>query len=176
MNVWEILLLIIFNLILLSALLSSISMAPFVPARTKDLGRIIKIAGLQKGEVFYDIGCGNGKVVLAAGAAGVRAIGIELSFLNYLSCVIRKLFKKSAGVSFRFGNLYKYDLDGADVVYLFGTPSGIDSRLKNKLIKELKPRARVVSYVFEIKGWRPTAIDKPDKNRVAIYLYTIGNI
>jgi len=173
MNVWQIFFLLILNLILLSMLLSSISMAPFVPAKNRDLGRIIKMAGLKQGEVFYDLGCGNGKVVFAAGAAGARAIGVELSFPNYLICIIRKLFKRSPGVSFKFGNLYKYGLAGADIVYLFGTPSGIDSKLKNKLKKELKPGARVVSYVFEIKGRQATTIDKPDKNRVAIYLYVV---
>lgn len=171
MDYWSLLILIIFNLILLSMLLSSISMAPFVPTRTRDLGRIIKIARLKQDEVFYDLGCGNGKVVFAAGAAGARAIGVELSFPNYLICEIRKLFKRPLGVFFKFGDLHKYDLSGADVVYLFGTPSGIDSKLKNKLLKELKPGARVISYVFEIKGWQAAETDKLDDGEVAIYLY-----
>lgn len=171
MDYWSLLILIIFDLILLSILLSSISMAPFVPTKTRDLGRIIKIARLKQGEVFYDIGCGNGKIVFAAGAAGAKAVGIELAFPNYLTCIIRQLFKRVSGVSFRFGDLYKYDLSGADIVYLFGTPSGIDSKLKNKLKKELKPGARVISYVFEIKGWQAEDVDKPSADEVAIYLY-----
>ncbi len=166
--------LIIFLTVLLagSFMIAAWSMAPWVPAWKKDLPRIFSLAQLQPGETFYDLGCGNGKVVLCAGEMyQAKATGIELALPLYLVCKVRQVMYRNPNIAFRFGNLFSQDISDADVVYVFGMPDKLSARLRKKLEAELKPGTRVVSYVFPIGDLAPIHIDKPNPDDVSIYLY-----
>ena len=164
------------GLILLPFVWASVSLAPFVPTRTKDLKRIFKLANLKQGEIFYDLGCGNGKLAIyAARKFNVKAVGIEAAWPMWLICQWRKLFYRSKNIEFKFGNLFNENLGEADMVYFFGMPDSIKKRLKEKLKQELKPGARVISYAFKVPGWQPQLVDKPSKKSASIYLYKIGD-
>jgi cyclopropane fatty-acyl-phospholipid synthase-like methyltransferase len=157
-----------------SIAIAGLSFAPWVPAWKKDLPRIFKLAALKPGEVFYDLGCGNGKVVLYANKNfQARAIGLEISLPMYLVCKARQIFNSDKNLVFKLKNLYKEDLSRADAVYFFGMPDKV-AKLRAKLEKELKPGCRVISYVFPIAGWQEAVKDKPKPTDIAIYLYTIG--
>lgn len=148
------------------------SFAPWVPAFKKDLPRIFRLAKVQPGEVFYDLGCGDGRtVVYAAEQFKAQAIGVELIFPLFVVCQLRKFFSQSKSIKFKNKNLFHEDLSGADVVYVFGIPRTLAHRVKEKFQKELKPGARVVSYVFKIEGLTPVAVDKPNAKDNSIYLY-----
>ena len=165
---------IIIIILLSTVVLAGISLAPWVPCRTKDLKRIFKLAKLQPNEIFYDIGCDNGKTVIYANKHfGAKAIGIELAFPLFLFCKIRQLFNRDKSIIFKYGNLFKVNFAEANVVYVFGMPDVVKNRLKKKLERELKSGTRVISYVFPIEGWEPIIIDKPHKKEVAIYLYQV---
>jgi len=170
---WLLYALLLFILILLiSYAYASFSFAPWVPCWRKDLKRIFKLANLQAGEVFYDLGCGSGQVVFyAARQFQARAIGVELALPLYLICQLKKIIIGAVDVQFRWKNLFAENLSGADAVYFFGMPHSIAAKLKFKLERELKPGARVVSYVFPIPGWQPGIIDKPTAKAAAVYLY-----
>lgn len=149
-----------------------ISFAPWVPAFKKDLARVFEVAQLQPGEVFYDLGCGDGRtVVYAANHFNVQAVGVELIFPLWVVCQIRKIFSKSKKITFKNKNLFHEDLSQADVVYVFGIPGTLAHRVKEKFQKELKPGARVVSYVFKIEGLTPELVSKPNPKDNSIYLY-----
>ena len=170
MDVFLIFLVLFAGLMLLTVAWSSISLAPFVPARKKDLKRIFELAEMGEGDVFYDLGCGNGRVaVWGAKRLPIKAYGIEAAWPMWLVCKVRGIFRRN--LEFKFGNLFKQDLSGADVVYFFGMPGSAQKRLKLKLEEELKPGAKVISYAFELAGWKAERVDKPEKNEVAIYLY-----
>lgn len=148
------------------------SFAPWVPTWKKDLPRIFKLAQLQPGERFYDLGCGNGKVVIyAARHYQVRAIGVELSLPLWLYCVGRKFLARLPNASFRFGSLFRQNLKDADVIYVFGMPEKLQHKLLAKLQAELQPGTRVISYTFAIKGLEPVVVDKPTPTDITIYLY-----
>jgi len=148
------------------------SMAPWVPSWKKDLPRIMTLANLQPGETFYDLGCGNGKVVLAAAEQpGVQAIGVELAWPLFLICIIRKWLAHNPRLHFVLGNLFTQDLSQADVVYVFGVPETLQKKLKMLFEQKLKPGARVISYTFKIAGWTPTLVHKPTSKDIAIYFY-----
>ena len=147
-------------------------MAPFVPARDRDLKRIFKLADLKEGEVFYDLGCGNGKVIAyAAKNFPVKAVGIEAAWPLWLVAKISLLAAPKERSQVKFGNLFNEDLRQADVVYFFGMPNSVKKRLRLKLEKELKPGARVISYTFSVPGWQAEKVDKPKDKDVTIYLY-----
>lgn len=150
------------------------SMAPWVPAWKKDLPRICELAQLKPGETFYDLGCGNGKVVLFVGEKyQAKAIGIELALPLFVVCKLRQFFYRNPNISFRFGNLFTHNISDADVVYVFGMPEKLQAKLRQKLTAELKPGARIISYVFPIRDLEPVYVDKPQPDDVAIYVYQL---
>jgi hypothetical protein len=71
--------------------------------------------------------------------------------------------------------LFKTDLSKADIVYLFLMPETI-KKLRPKLEQELKPGARVVSYVFPFKDWKPEKVLERTEKDLPVYLYRIGNV
>lgn len=153
---------------------AAISFAPWVPVWKKDLPRIFGLANLQKGETFYDLGCGDGKtVVYAAREHGAQAIGVELAFPLYFVCMIRKWLNRQYDINFRFGNLFNQNLSDADVIYVFGMPKTLQQKLCAKIKKEVKSGTRIVSYIFPIEGLTPTKMDKPSQEEHKVYLYVM---
>ncbi len=164
-------------LILISVALAARSLAPWVPCRKKDLERIFRLANLRSYETFYDLGCGNGRVIFYAAKlhqlARVKIIGIELAWPLFALCRLRQLIDNQANVRLKCKSLFNEDLPSADVVYVFGIPKTLNSKLRPKLERELRPGSRVLSYVFPIEGWTPRVIDKSDEHALPIYLYVI---
>ena len=162
-------------LILLTLAITALSLAPWVPTRKKDLKRIKRIANMKKGEIFYDLGCGDGRVTAyMCKESGVHSIGIELAVPFYFICKIREFFNTDGNLNFKLKSLFQEDLSQADAVYLFAANSKkLTGKIIKKLEKELKPGAKVISYAFKVKSWKPTIIDKPKSNDVTIYLYEI---
>jgi hypothetical protein len=67
--------------------------------------------------------------------------------------------------------LFHQDISEAGYVYLFGLPRVLNSRIKAKLEEELPEGATVISYGFQIEGWKPFLTDKPSSRQLPIFLY-----
>ena len=157
-----------------SLIFSVLSFAPWVPSRGRDLKRIFKLADLRPGQIFYDLGCGNGRVVIyAADNFEAKAIGLEISLPFYLICKLRQVLNKQSNIEFKFKNLYKENLAAADVVYFFGMPHTLNEKFYLKLKQELRPGTKIISYSFKLYNLEPKIIDKPSKKDLPIYLYEI---
>jgi len=145
----------------LSMFIAAISFAPWVPSLPKDFSRAFHLVNLKPGERFYDLGCGDGRTVAyAAKHFKAKATGIELAFPLFVAAWIRIwLSNEQQRADIKFGNLFKHNLADADAIYVYGMPSELAGRLRKKLESECKPGTRVISYVFEIKGWEPAAMD-----------------
>lgn len=153
-------------------ILSVLSFAPWVPCRNRDLKRIFRLAGLKSGQNFYDLGCGDGKIVFFAAANfQAKAIGLEILWPLYLICRLKLIFRRGDSVNFKLKNLFKENLSPADAVYFFGMPNSINKKLSVKLKRELKPGTKIISYAFSLAGWIPAAVDKPGPDDLPIYLY-----
>jgi SAM-dependent methyltransferase len=162
-------LLFLFGLMIL-LLLPALSGQPWVPANEKRIHRALELAELKPGEVLYDLGSGDGRVLIAAARDfNARAVGVELS---PLLCAVAWIKVQSAGVGQRVrlqcGSYYHAEIENADVVYIYLT-SGNVNRLSKKLADELKPGARVVSVSADLSGWQADAIDREE----LIFLYSI---
>jgi SAM-dependent methyltransferase len=162
--------LILFLLFLTSFAYAGLKGAPWVPSRRDDTQRFLVFADIKKGDIVYDLGSGDGRIIIAAARAGADAHGYELSLLPYLISQIRRFFSNDrARIHFHFKNFWRIDLRRADLVYLFLTPPAY-AKLKIKFEKELKPGARVVSYVWPIEGWNPERVSTKE-GRPKMYLY-----
>lgn len=147
--------------------------APWVPTFGKTVLEQIKLAGIKPGEIVYDLGCGDGRWLFRAAklTSGKKFIGYEISVLPYVLAKIRRWFSPDRSrLEFRFKNYFHEDLSQADVVYCFGLPQVI-SRLEPKLAAELKPGARLVSYVFRLPHKQPAKVFRFKTAGQASYLY-----
>ncbi|MFN7936947.1 MAG: class I SAM-dependent methyltransferase [Bryobacteraceae bacterium] len=150
------------------------SLAPFVPSPQNIVEKMLEAAQLKPGETVYDLGCGDGRVlVTAARQFRARAVGVELSpKIAQMARDIIKQQKLDGDASVIEGNLLDVDLSKADVVTLYLLTES-NSRLRPNLEKYLKPGARVVSHDFEIKGWKPVRVEEVQAHRRShkIYVY-----
>jgi len=157
-----------------SVVITGLSIAPYMPARKDALSRINKLAALQPGQTFYDLGCGDGRVCyyIAKNNPKAHVIGIELFFPMYLWSKIQNYFLKYQNIKIKFGNALKTDLSDADVIYVYGVKNTINTQLKKKFQKELKKGAKALSYIFSIKEWDGRVTLNNEGNRKApIYVY-----
>ena len=140
---------------------------PFVPTPMDVVDKMLELAEVKKGDVVYDLGSGDGRIVIrAAKKYGVRAVGIEMDRL-----LLDKARKdaKAAGVShlveFRAEDAMKVDLTKATVVTLYMLP-WFNEAMKPSFKKYLKPGARIVAHDFGIEGWEPDKTVKlPDPEK-----------
>lgn len=137
------------------------SLAPFVSTPIPVVRRMLSLANLKPGEVLFDLGSGDGRVLFTAAVEfGARAVGIELR----KDLVERTRNKASAlklGEKVRVihGNVMNVPIDQADVVTLYLTTAAND-KVRPKLERELKDGARVVSHDFEVPGWTPKRVER----------------
>jgi len=157
-------------LILLAYSYSVFYDVPFVPTPMRIVRRMLSMAELKPGEVLYDLGSGDGRVIItAAEEFGARAVGVELNPIRvYLSKLRVSRLGLQDRVEVRRQSFFEADLREADVVSMYLLPE-INEKLKPKLKEELKRGARVVVYAFIIKGWKPTKSDSESK----IFVYQI---
>ena len=151
------------------------TLAPDFPTPQTVVERMLALAQTKPGETVYDLGCGDGRIVItAAQKFKARAVGIEIRRDVYEKTLARVASLGLADqVRIIHGNALHYDLAPADVVTLYLLTSS-NERLRPELEKELRPTARVVSHDFEIRGWKPMKVDKliVEGRPHIIYLYS----
>ncbi|MDX2150193.1 MAG: methyltransferase domain-containing protein [Bryobacteraceae bacterium] len=152
------------------------NLAPFVTSPVPVIERMLMIADLKPGETLFDLGCGDGRILVAAADKfKAKAIGVELNerYANMARENLRKANLTDAKVL--QGNMLEADISSADVVTLYLLTMSNDL-LRPKLEQQLKPGARVVSLDYQIRGWKPSRVEKTEAHhrRYTMYLYEIG--
>jgi cyclopropane fatty-acyl-phospholipid synthase-like methyltransferase len=144
----------------------------YVPTSNGVAEAMLKLAQTTPADVVYDLGSGDGRIVIAAATKfGARGVGVEID-----PELIKEATKKAAKagvadkVTFRQGDLFKTDLSDATVVTLYLSNS-INMRLRSILQQQLKPGARIVSHRFTMGDWKPDAERRLEGT--SIYLWTI---
>jgi precorrin-6B methylase 2 len=145
----------------------------FVPTPDSVINAMLKAAGVNKNSVVYDLGCGDGRIVVAAARDfGARAVGIDIDPLR-----IKEANENAAKngvtdrVKFVLGDLFTADIKEATVVALYLLPS-LNVKLRPKLQAELKPGTPIVSHAFDMGDWKPEQTIEVDGRTV--YLWHVG--
>jgi len=129
---------------------------PFVPTPPEVVEGMLILAGLKPGDVLYDLGCGDGRIVIAAAKKyGVRATGIDIDPVRIGESNKNAAEAGVAGqVRFIQKDLFQADFKDATVVTMYLLTS-VNLRLRPKLLTDLKPGTRLVSHSFEMGEWTP---------------------
>ena len=153
---------------------------PYVPTTDEAVAAMLKLADIKPTDVVYDLGCGDGRIIIAASKKfGARGVGVDIDPVRIREA---KENAKKAGVEklvrFEENDLFRTDIHEANVVMLFLLNS-VNLKLRPKLLRELKPGTRIVSNTFDMGDWKPdkeAAVGGTDDGTALsqyLYLWTV---
>lgn len=151
--------------------------ASYFPTRKKHLNFVAQVADLKPGEKFYELGCGDGRVARAVAKAYPKAhvVGLEMAGPLWLWAWVKGKLSASPNLQIKWKNVFWKNLSNADAVYVFGMKDSLNDKLKKKFLAELKPGARIISYVFTMQDWPgktevfTNSKNKADKTKITVY-------
>jgi SAM-dependent methyltransferase len=120
------------------------------------VNEMLRLANVTADDVVYDLGSGDGRILIAAAQdRGARGVGLEIDpALVAQSAERARRLGLADRLSFRHQDLFEADLTPATVVTLYLSPD-LNRRLRPKLLRELRPGARIVSHAFDLGDWPP---------------------
>jgi cyclopropane fatty-acyl-phospholipid synthase-like methyltransferase len=144
----------------------------FVGTPPEVIHEMFRLAGVKKGDVLYDLGCGDGRIVLAAAQKfGIRAVGIDIDPQRIKEAEENARKTGMAGkVKFRQEDLFEADFKEATVVTLY-LLENLNEKLRPKLLADLKPGTRIVSHAFGMGSWPPEKTSEVEGRMV--YMWTV---
>jgi SAM-dependent methyltransferase len=145
---------------------------PYVPTTMAVVDAMLDMAQVRKDDVVYDLGCGDGRIVVrAATRFGCRGVGVDLNPERVKEARENaQRAKVTALTRFEVGDVFQFDFSPATVVTMYLLPS-VNLKLRPRLLKELKPGSRIVSHDFDMGDWQPEATR--DVSRSRIFLWTV---
>jgi len=142
----------------------------FVPTPNEIVDTMLKMAGVGKKDTVYDLGCGDGRIVItAAQKYGARGVGIDIDPDRVAEATENT---RKAGVADRVkilrGDLFEADISAATVVSLY-LLTELNLKLRPKLLRELNPGTRIVSHAFAMGDWKPERTAKVSGTSVFLW-------
>ena len=152
--------------------------APFDPSPAEVVDRMLALAAIKKGDVIYDLGAGDARILVAAAKKyGIRGVGFEMD--SGLAKLARENVRKSGVeklVEIREQDFLRADLSPASVVTVYLSYDG-NLAVREQLRRQLRPGARVVSYTFDMGDWPPKIAESyrdATGNVHALYLWVVA--
>jgi SAM-dependent methyltransferase len=145
--------------------------APYVETSPGTVDAMLKLAHTKRKDVVYDLGCGDGRIVIAAAKEyGSRGVGIDINPERVRQAQVnaRREGVESL-VTFRVGDVYDADVRNATVVMLYLLPE-MNLKLRPKLRGELRPGARIVTHDFAMGDWRPKKQKDIDGDHIYLWV------
>ncbi|MGY5873784.1 MAG: class I SAM-dependent methyltransferase [Candidatus Thorarchaeota archaeon] len=144
--------------------------APWVPTGKSKVRRMLEFAQVKEGDTVYDLGSGDGRIVIMATEEfGANSVGIEADPIRSRWSMVKiRRNRLSAKVKILRGNFFNFDIGEATVVTLY-LGVGVNNKLREKFLAELKPGTRIVSHHFILKDWE--IVDRDEE--LDLYLYVI---
>ena len=156
-------------------------LAPYYPTPETIVMKMLQLGGLKAGEKVYDLGSGDGRIVIMAAQkfhADAHGVELDKDLCKQSTAKILKLgLEKSAHII--NGDLLTQNYGSADLVTVYLLPDSINNKVQPLLDKQLKPGARVVAHDFEFRNWTPekveTIADDGEGRSHTLYLYRKSN-
>ncbi|MGF1479581.1 MAG: class I SAM-dependent methyltransferase [Cyanophyceae cyanobacterium] len=143
----------------------------YIPTPPRLVKAMLSLAQVTEDDVLYDLGSGDGRIVIAAAQRGARGVGIDVDPERICQS---RLNAQQAGVTalveFRQQNLFESNFAEATVVVLYLLPH-LNLRLRPALLAQLKPGTRVVSRDFDMKDWKPERVQLIEAEEEATLYY-----
>jgi methylase of polypeptide subunit release factors len=144
---------------------------PYVPTSQIVVDAMLKLANVKQGDVVYDLGCGDGRIVVAAAQKyGATGTGFDIDPVRIAEANENA---RKAGVTdkvkFVNANLFETDLSKATVITMYLLPT-VNMKLRPKIMA-LKPGTRIVSHAFDMGDWKPEKTEQV--NGATIYYWTV---
>ncbi len=127
--------------------------APWLPTRSRDVEQLLDDAKLKSGQLFLELGCGDGRLVVAAAKRGAKVIGYEINPFLWLIAALRTL-RYYPRAKVRLGSFWQIDLAEADVVMIFLIQRFM-KRFENKAQSQMKSGSTLVCYIYRLPTKRP---------------------
>ncbi len=161
----------------LAIALGSRQIVPYVPVRKEVIPLILDVLELGPDDVFYDLGCGDGRVAIyAAKHYGVKkSVCVEINE-NIATQALVNAVKEGVAERVHVINddFMNVNISDATAIYIY-LLSSVNEALKPKFLSELRPGTRIASLDFPIPGWNPVKIAGENGWQKTIYLYIIGH-
>lgn len=143
---------------------------PFVPTPPELVEKMLDLAELAASDFLIDLGCGDGRIAIAAARRGARALGVDIDPTRIESAVLAaQMAGVEARVRFRRQDLFRTPIYEASVIALYLLPE-VNLQLRPRLMTELRPGSRVVSHAFDMGDWRPEAEEMHDGRRIFLWI------
>ena len=144
---------------------------PYVPTPTEVVDGMLQLAKVNKNDVVYDLGCGDGRIVItAAKKFGATGIGVDLNPVRIKEAKENALEAEVEDkVTFHEGDLFEFDFSKASVLTLYLLPE-VNLKLMPKILSEMKPGSRVVSHAFDMGEWKPDRRANVDGNMIYLWI------
>ncbi len=144
--------------------------AQWIPTPMKVVKKMLTLADVGPNDTLIDLGSGDGRIIITAALDfNANAIGVEADPIRVLITRLRiRLKNLEEKVDVIWSNFFNTDLSPASVITIYQS-TGTNNKLREKLMNELSPGTRVVSYSFIFDGWEPQKVDKVTE----LYLYEI---
>jgi SAM-dependent methyltransferase len=142
---------------------------PYVPTPPQLVERMLDLADVRASDYLIDLGCGDGRIAIAAARRGAHALGVDLDPERVDQAVTAARYASLGNlVRFRREDLFRTAIWEASVIALYLLPA-MNLRLRPRLLTELRPGSRVVSHNFDMGDWRPEADEHHEEGRLLLW-------
>jgi len=151
--------------------LESKKIVPFVPTPQEVVDKMIELAGVKKGDVVYDLGSGDGRIVITAAKKGAKAVGFDVDgdLVKESRANIQKAGVQDSA-EIKHQDILTVDLSPASVITMYLLPD-VNLKLRPNILSQMKPGSRIVSHAFDMGDWKPEKTERV--NGRTIYLWIV---
>lgn len=153
--VFQIIILVTYLILISPSLYTFLKGPPFVPSTQKTIQNAIKLSLLKPTDIVYDLGCGDGRFLIAASPYCKQAIGYEASLLTFLLAKFRT--RRHSNITIKFSNFWKTDLSQANVIFCF-LLKPLMQDVESTIWPQLKANTRLISNTFKLPSIQPTQV------------------